>query len=209
MKGKMQMAFKPSDIKHCVENEPRVHKVRIVCFSLLMGAIAGSYEWFFNSVVMRSTQMQYLALAGEYSFGGFIRSDSNEMWAMRKQLELLEAKNFDDLVKIQEDFHTTTYKRRGVGQLDANGNLVYPDVTYTVNPNGDPTNVGFYRQESVGAAEVIARAEYVADQYEDNRIAFDALRFDEWKKMRDGTIYYDTGACLNGPHIGDINAPSV
>ena len=23
--------------------------------------------------------------------------------------------------------------------------------------------------------------------------------------MRDGTIYYDTGACMNGPHIGDIN----
>lgn len=27
--------------------------------------------------------------------------------------------------------------------------------------------------------------------------------------MRDGTIYYDTGACLNGDHIGDINLSTI
>lgn len=27
--------------------------------------------------------------------------------------------------------------------------------------------------------------------------------------MRDGTIYYDTGACLNGDHIGDINQSTI
>ena len=27
--------------------------------------------------------------------------------------------------------------------------------------------------------------------------------------MRDGTIYYDTGACMNGPHIGNINMVSI
>ena len=41
--------------------------------------------------------------------------------------------------------------------------MVYPDEVYTVNPNGDPTNVGFYRQESVGASEVLAREDYVSD----------------------------------------------
>lgn len=27
--------------------------------------------------------------------------------------------------------------------------------------------------------------------------------------MRDGTIYYDTGACMNGPHLGDINKVTI
>ena len=39
----------------------------------------------------------------------------------------------------------------------------------------------------------------------DDPIGYDADRFEEWKKMRDGTIYYDTAACMNGPHIGDAN----
>lgn len=55
---------------------------------------------------------------------------------------------------------------------------------------------------------MLAKEASDSDLKRTNRIAYDAARFEEWKKMRDGTLYYDTGACINGPHIGDINKMS-
>jgi hypothetical protein len=36
----------------------------------------------------------------------------------------------------------------------------------------------------------------------------DKRRYDEWEKMHDGVIWYDTAACLQGSYIGKINAMS-
>ncbi len=83
-------------------------------------------------------------------------------------------------------------------------------MTYTNTPNGDPDeSTGYYTQPAPGYAAVDQKNRADWNLKESNRIAYDKQRFDEWKKMRDGTIYYDTGACVNGAHIGDINKVSI
>jgi len=49
-----KMKFKPKDIKELVEQEPRVHKVRVVGFSVLMALVAGTYRYWFDMMVARS-----------------------------------------------------------------------------------------------------------------------------------------------------------
>lgn len=36
-------------------------------------------------------------------------------------------------------------------------------------------------------------------------ITRDATSYDQWEKMHDGVIWYDTAACLTGNFIGQIN----
>ena len=97
-----QRKLKPNDLKELVQNEPRTHKVRIVCFSVLMAATAGTYRYWFDSMVARSAQMQARALAGmdELYFPSYIDKNSADVWVMRKTLEVLKTKSFDELLKI-------------------------------------------------------------------------------------------------------------
>ena len=38
-----KFCFKPSQLKNNCENEGKVHKAKIICFSIAMGLVAGSY----------------------------------------------------------------------------------------------------------------------------------------------------------------------
>ena len=38
-----------------------------------------------------------------------------------------------------------------------------------------------------------------------NILSYDEARWSEWETMHDGTIWFDTGACMQGPFIGDVN----
>ncbi len=62
-----------------------------------MGAIAGTYRYYFDSLVARSGQMQAMALAGleDLEFPDFLDKDSDKVWKMRKTLEVLKNKDFD------------------------------------------------------------------------------------------------------------------
>lgn len=148
MKMMKDMRFKPKDLKELVEQEPRSHKIRIVCFSLLMGAISGTYRYFFDSVVARSAgmQMQALAQSAELKFPDYIDPNSREVWTKRKTLGVLKSKSFDDLLRIENNWHTTEYRRTGT-QADwqtPGQTSTYTEV-YTNNPNGDPkVGTGYY-----------------------------------------------------------------
>ena len=140
MKMMKDMRFKPKDLRELVEQETRSHKIRIVCFSVLMAATAGTYRYFFDSLVARSANMQMQALSGtDLQFPNYRDPNSREVWEMRKTLGVLKSKDFDDLVKIGFDWHTTTYTR-GYGE----GTTSQYIDTYTNNPNGAPYDAGFY-----------------------------------------------------------------
>ena len=59
-----KMRMKPADIKECCESETHWTKAKIVCLSLLMGAIATTQEAYFDGLVWRSGMFQQHALAG-------------------------------------------------------------------------------------------------------------------------------------------------
>ena len=42
-----------------------------------------------------------------------------------------------------------------------------------------------------------------------NELAWDEARWSEWETMHDGTIWFDTGACMQGPFIGDVNNVAI
>jgi len=56
MMSKMQ--FKPRGLKMNCENESKVHKARIVGFSVLTAIISGSYQWYYHNMTYRAGQMQ-------------------------------------------------------------------------------------------------------------------------------------------------------
>ena len=140
-----KMKFKPKDIKELVEQEPRVHKVRVVGFSVLMALVAGTYRYWFDMMVARSAQMQIRALAGRdgLAFPDYIDKDSAAVWRKRKTLEVLKNKDFDELLKIQRGDRTMSYTA-------GSGNFTY---TAYAGPNGDP-NLGndYYIQNPDSAA---------------------------------------------------------
>jgi len=125
MKSMMsKMFFSPKELKNSIENEPMMHKARIIVASVAMSVIATSYGQFFNSVVFRSGQMQAEALAGKRGFVDFVpwvtqpfeNTSSSEhpfdietdkyqrTWDLKNQLSLLKEKDLKDLKHIQKDW---------------------------------------------------------------------------------------------------------
>jgi len=42
-----------------------------------------------------------------------------------------------------------------------------------------------------------------------NILSYDEARWSEWETMHDGTIWFDTGACMQGKFIGDVNKVTI
>ena len=193
--------FKPKDIRTLVEKEPWSHKARIIVFSLLMASSAGYYRYWFDGMVARSAQMQAQALAGMngLNFQDAIHKDSYIAWSMRKNIEVMERNDFDTLQKMyfaQElGLVTQTYTQDYLG---------INTVQYA-GPNGDPLIQDFYVQTPDSAA-MEAYEKGLRDKYAEDPIGWWDDRYEEWKKMRDGTLFYDTAACVGTePVIGLIN----
>ena len=66
-----KFVLKPKELKTNVERESKAHKAKIICFSVAMGLIAGSYQGYFDNLVYRSGQLQAKAMAGELSFATY------------------------------------------------------------------------------------------------------------------------------------------
>ena len=193
--------FKPRDIRTLVEKEPWSHKARIIVFSLIMASSAGTYRWWFDGMVARSANMQAQALAGMngLNFQDFIHKDSYIAWSMRKNIEVFERRDFDELQKMYfaqtQGLVTQTYTQS-----------YFNDTTVQyAGPNGDP-NIQDYYVQTPDSAAMQAYENGLIDQYVNDPIGWWNDRYEEWKKMRDGTLFYDTSACVGtGSTIGIIN----
>ena len=71
-----KFCFKPSQLKNNCENEGKVHKAKIICFSVAMGLVAGSYQGFFDNLTYRSGQFQAAAMAGSLTFADYRNFDN-------------------------------------------------------------------------------------------------------------------------------------
>lgn len=73
-------------------------------------------------------------------------------------------------------------------------------------PNGNPNdNDGFFTQKQ-RYNDYKAWADADAEARKDgNIISYDSKRYDNWEKMHDGVIWFDTKACWEGSYIGKAN----
>ena len=89
-----RFVFRPKDLKDNVEREGKVHKAKVICFSVAMGAMAAGYQSFFDNLTYRSAQMQGMALAGkkDYEFRNFrdFNDPDNGLWNYKNQLDVLD-----------------------------------------------------------------------------------------------------------------------
>ena len=96
------LSFKPAGIKDNCENETKYHKVKIVGFSVLMAAVATSYQTYFNDLVYRSGIYQQRALAGQESFASFVDGeDPATLWQIKNEVDVLDSKPFKELKYMQ------------------------------------------------------------------------------------------------------------
>lgn len=49
-----RFVFRPKDLKENVEQEGNVHKAKIICFSVAMGAVASGYQYYYDNLQYRS-----------------------------------------------------------------------------------------------------------------------------------------------------------
>ena len=84
-------------------------------------------------------------------------------------------------------------------------------VTYT-GPNGSPfDNSGKFTQTQRYDSYKAWVDNAAAQSTGANRIAWDAAQYEDWEKMHDGAIWFDTAGCkmLTGPHIGQANTVNI
>lgn len=63
-------------------------------------------------------------------------------------------------------------------------------------PNGDPlVNSHYFTQSQRFTGEYVTYAE----NYDNDQM------YSDWQKMTEDVIFFDTGACMQGGHIGDAN----
>jgi hypothetical protein len=74
--------FRPKDLRDSVDREDRVHKAKVICFSVAMGVLAGAYQGFFDGLTYRSAQMQGKAMAGKLAFLDYkdYKDPTNLLW---------------------------------------------------------------------------------------------------------------------------------
>lgn len=106
-----RFVFRPKDLRENVEQEGNVHKAKIICFSLAMGLVAAGYQTYYDGLQYRSAQYQGKAYAGEVAFMDYDEYGIiNNLWKLKNDLDVLEDKDFKDLVYLtQPDLKSTTY----------------------------------------------------------------------------------------------------
>ena len=109
-----RFAFRPRELKDNVEKEDKVHKAKIICFSVAMGLVAAGYQTYYDGLQYRSAQYQGKAYAGEVAFLNYEDYDSGaKLWKLKNDLDVIEDKDFKDLVYLtQSSLKSTTYQTK-------------------------------------------------------------------------------------------------
>ena len=91
------MAMKPRDIRMNVENESRTHKYKIIGFSLLMAAISGSYQNYYDMLSWRISQFQAHHMAGNTDgYAAFQENDPVTAMNIRNTLAHVRSKGMKE-----------------------------------------------------------------------------------------------------------------
>jgi len=108
------------------------------------------------------------------------------MFNLRNDLDVLNAKSIKDLKYLGDNWRSKTWEYRTF------------DETVEAGPNGDPrVNSHYFTQAQRWNSEYENREDYTDDHND--------VEYDEWVKMTEDVIFFDTGACMQGGHIGNAN----
>jgi len=115
MKSMMpKLAMTPRDIRMNVENESKTHKMKVAGFAVLMAAISGAYQNYYDMQSWRVGQLQSKYLAGEAGYGPptLRHSWDQTQFDDKNTLNHLESHSFKELVQEQKGWNTVV---RGTG----------------------------------------------------------------------------------------------
>ena len=218
MKMMQQFYFKPREVKASCEQERMSHKARIVCFSLAMSLVAGTYNMYFQNVMYRAGQMQAAALGGKIDFVDYTGKHDDEVWELKNRLSVLENKSFRDLKYIMNrgdyrqgtnpsvnstDWASQSYQWRSQYDIDNN---IETEPVY-VGPQGNPDVDTLYFTQTERWTDFNV-TDWADEQLRTNDpIAYYAAKYDQWETMHDGVIAFDTIPCMGEDvvYIGDAN----
>jgi len=233
--GMSKMSFKPKDIKMCVKDEPKEHKYRLCVYAALMIGISTTYQAYFDSISYRAGIMQQEALAGMRAFADYKDPLDRDVWKARKTLAVLQDKPLKDIKYLQvgdageglgskdEGWVSQTYedywRYQEYYQRDANGAQILDSLNQPIEvrqwsdglnysgPNGDPKLSQLYFTETYDqkTKDMTIQEHNRQVQWETDPIGYSTARYEEWKTMREGTIWYDTAGCFSAQMIGDVN----
>ena len=179
--------FKPKEIKANCEEEGMVHKAKVVCFSVGMMFVCGMFTAFFDDLVYRSGRFQERAIEGELSFYIYDeRTIKAALWQWKNELDVLEDKDFKDLVYIKNNWASMSYQNY-LNQNDPN-----PTTRYNT-PNGYPyDNQGYFTQRQ----RYDSWYDWEVARYNTHQIQWDATLYDNWKTSVEDVVWFDTKPCL-------------
>ena len=183
------MAMKPRDIRMNVENESRTHKYKIIGFSLLMAAISGSYQNYYDMLSWRISQAQAHYMAGTYGAGAHAQFQENN------PVEAMQIRNTLAQVRSKGMKETKYQMESWFYGIDSNDNARTPEGLNT----GDNyyTQTEFYTAPSTTSCSTTrgCSEEYVAGS---------DLDYERWEKLS-MAVFFDTQVCLSGAHVWDSN----
>ena len=104
------MLIKPRDIKQAIQEEKWYDKTRIAGVALVMGAIASTYQGYFDDLSYRSGQMQAAALSGQKTWIDYFEKSKLVTWVDRQNRDVWSTKSFKELKQIEQDWKTMSYE---------------------------------------------------------------------------------------------------
>ena len=170
-----------------------------------MGAIATTYMVFFSRMLYRARQLQYLADSGAVDYAHYIHPQSEEVWELRNTLSLLKEKPFEELVYIDRGWKYLVVKEIDEEVVNEQGITEIITRKIYADPNGVLNGKQYFKQDIPLIRLYRERQDELARSLENDPIAYYDDLFDEFRLMTEDTVWFDTGACLQGPKIGDIN----
>ena len=184
------MAMKPRDIRMNVENESRTHKYKIIGFSLLMAAISGTYQNYYDMLSWRISQAQAHYMGGSYGAGNHAQFQENDPVAameIRNTLAHIRSKG------MKETKYQLGGSAYGIDSSD-----------YAQSPVGLNTGDNYYTQTEFFSYPSTTSCSSTRACSQESVEASD-LAYERWEKLSKA-VWFDTQACLTGSHVWDSNA---
>jgi len=184
------LAMKPRDIKMNVENESRTHKYKIIGFSLVMAAISGAYQNYYDMLSWRINQYQAHYMHGTMPGASYNEPDMAQNTRDRNTLAQLRSMGMKETKYILSGWVS------GLTGSD-----------YAAGPIGLNTSNNYFTQTEWYTAPAGTSYDSVRAQQQ-AYVDASSEAYDNWEKMSKA-IWFDTRGCQLGGWVWDSNAVTI
>ena len=121
---------------------------------------------------------------------------------MRKTLEVLQDKPLEDIKMLVEGWPSQVVDEYFEEEFASNGTAVLKTIKVPGSPNGLPYGEQYFEQSR---GDIEAYREYQEAQKNRTILELNQEKYDNWVKMTQDAIWFDTGACMSSDYRGKAN----